>query len=71
MGNSFRTHFKLQSLREEEEVHLFYVSWEVVPEVPGFCILQTEPEASENAEYKEQSGCPRCEAGQAELLWQH
>lgn len=55
-------------LEDDENVNLFSVNLAAVPGVPIFCILQTEPKESENAEYTKQSGCLGCEDVQAGLL---
>lgn len=61
----------IKKLLEDENVNLFSVNLVVVPEVPIFCLLQTEPKESENVEHTKQSGCLGCEAGQAMLLWEY
>lgn len=54
-----------------DDVNLYQVNLVVVPKVPIFFVLQTEPKESENVEYTKPSGCLGCEAVQAMLLWEY
>ena len=52
-----------------EDGDLFLVNLAVSAADQVSCALQTEPKESRNAEYKEQSDCPECEAVPAMPPW--
>lgn len=60
-----KNHFTLidkQQDEDDEDADPFLVNLAVAAAVPVSCALQTEPKESGNAEYREQSDCPECEA---------